>query len=76
MAASGFRDTSRLAACDVTMMLDILVTNRPAILDGLGRYRAELDALTALLENGNVDGLAAFLQAAKARRSLPLWARK
>jgi prephenate dehydrogenase len=76
MAASGFRDTSRLAASDVTMMLDILVTNRPAILDGLGRYRAELDALTALLENGNVDGLAAFLQAAKARRSLPLWARK
>jgi len=76
MAASGFRDTSRLAASDVTMMLDILLTNRPAILDGLSRYRTELDSLTALLESRNADGLRDFLQAARARRSLPLWARK
>ena len=31
LAASGFRDTSRLAASQVDMMLDILLTNRDAI---------------------------------------------
>jgi prephenate dehydrogenase len=36
VAASGFRDTSRLAASDVTMMLDILLTNRGAVLEALG----------------------------------------
>lgn len=76
MAASGFRDTSRLAASDVTMMLDILMTNRPAILASLSRYGRELGDLTALLQAGDADGLRAYLTAAKTRRSLPLWARK
>jgi prephenate dehydrogenase len=68
MAASGFRDTSRLAASDVTMMTDILLTNRRAILEALGRYEAELGALTGLLESGDADALAAFLAAAAQRR--------
>jgi prephenate dehydrogenase len=39
LAASGFRDTARLAASDVDMMLDILMTNR-ANLAGLARQTA------------------------------------
>jgi prephenate dehydrogenase len=35
LAASGFRDTSRLSASDVDMMLDTLLTNRSAVLDWL-----------------------------------------
>ena len=35
LAASGFRDTTRVAASDVDMMLDILLTNREAVLDWL-----------------------------------------
>ena len=71
MAASGFRDTSRLAASDVTMMTDILLTNRRSIIEALDRFQAELQCLTALLETGDQDALAAFLSAAaKRRRSL------
>jgi prephenate dehydrogenase len=68
MAASGFRDTSRLAASDVTMMTDILLTNKAAIADSLKRYRAELDALLALLESGDSEALATFLSTAAQRR--------
>jgi prephenate dehydrogenase len=71
MAASGFRDTSRLAASDVTMMLDILLTNRTAILQALGRYQAETEALVALLQSGEAAPLRSFLtQAFQRRRGL------
>jgi len=69
MAASGFRDTSRLAASDVTMMVDILLTNRPALLDALGRYRMELDALAALIDAGEPEALRTLLAPAQARRA-------
>jgi prephenate dehydrogenase len=71
MAASGFRDTSRLAASDVTMMTDILLTNRRAIARALERYQAELSNLLVLLESGDAEALAAFLgEAAWRRRGL------
>jgi prephenate dehydrogenase len=76
MAASGFRDTSRLAASDVRMMLDILLTNRTEVLAALERYQAELETLTGLLEAGEAEALKAYLGAARERRSLPLWAKK
>jgi len=57
LAASGFRDTSRLAASDVTMMHDILVTNREHIGEMLQRYCRHLDRLIALVENGQEDEL-------------------
>jgi prephenate dehydrogenase len=68
MAASGFRDTSRLAASDVTMMTDILLTNREAIRGALERYQAELGALLALLDGADAEALSAFLAAAAERR--------
>ena len=68
MAASGFRDTSRLAASDVTMMTDILLTNRQAIGAALARYQAELSTLIALLDSGDADKLTAFLAAPAERR--------
>jgi len=69
LAASGFRDTSRLAASDVTMMTDILLTNRTAILDALRRYRHELDTLIALMDTADPDALRAALAPAQSRRS-------
>ncbi len=69
MTASGFRDTTRLAASDLTMMIDILLTNRAAILDALTRYRAELDALTALIASADPDSLRAALAPAQSKRS-------
>lgn len=69
LAAGGFRDTSRVAAGDVRMMLDILATNREPILATLHRAQAELARLTAYLEQGDLDELAAALEAARRCRT-------
>lgn len=69
VAASGFRDTSRLAASDVTMMLDILLTNREAVLAMVETFQSRLRDLAERLEVGDEAGLRALLEAARARRS-------
>jgi prephenate dehydrogenase len=61
VAAGGYRDTSRLAASDVTMMLDILLTNRAAVLDALSAWRSQLRDLADLIESADEDGLRAAL---------------
>lgn len=68
LAASGFRDTSRLAAGDITMMLDILMTNREPILETVRRAQHELGALAELLEQGDMARLEAALREARNRR--------
>jgi prephenate dehydrogenase len=52
LAASGFRDTARLAASDVDMMLDILLTNR-SIVASLARQTAGWLSDLALALDGN-----------------------
>ncbi len=68
IAASGFRDTSRLAASDVTMMLDILLTNREAILEALSTCRSQLGHLARLIESGDEGSLRTLLTAIRDRR--------
>ena len=69
LAASGFRDTSRLAASDLAMMTDILLTNRNQILEALALYRGELEALEAAIRHGDAEGVRAALAPAQAQRS-------
>ncbi len=70
VAAGGFRDTTRVAASDVTMLLDILLTNREAVLTALARYRRALDDLADRLIEGDELGLRRRLEAiAEARRA-------
>jgi hypothetical protein len=69
VAASGFRDTSRLAGSDLTMMLDILLTNREAVAKALAGYRAELERLACLVDQGEAEALRAALEPARAKRS-------
>ncbi len=57
LLASGFHDTSRLAASDVTMMVDILMTNRGPILEELEELEGELDRLRADLAGQREDRL-------------------
>ncbi len=68
VAASGFRDTTRVASSDVKMMLDILLTNRAAVLDMLARYLEELNTLRSLLEEDNEGELRLYLASIKALR--------
>ena len=49
VAASGFSDTSRLAASDINMMVDILLTNRKAILNSVNMFKNQLDKLEHLI---------------------------
>jgi prephenate dehydrogenase len=68
VAASGFRDTTRIAGSDVNMMLDILMTNRDAVLNSVRDFQFTLDQFTAMLERNDEAGLRAYLDlAAKAR---------
>jgi prephenate dehydrogenase len=69
LAAGGFRDTSRVAASDTRMFLDILMTNRPAVLAQLDAYIGHLTGLRTCLENDDEAGLAAKLAASQAARS-------
>jgi len=69
LAASGFRDTSRVAASDVDMMLDVLLTNRTVVLDWLDAYASQLAALRAALDSHDETSLRAQLAKAQARRA-------
>lgn len=70
VAASGFRDTTRIAASDVNMMLDILLTNADAVLNSIRDFQFTLDQFTALLERRDEAGLKTFLEgAASVRRT-------
>ncbi|MGQ9682710.1 MAG: prephenate dehydrogenase [Anaerolineae bacterium] len=69
LVASGFRDTSRLAASDVRMMLDVLMTNVEAIGEAMDRFREHLEEMEHLLKEGDEAALRRILEAAAIRRS-------
>ncbi len=61
LAAGGFRDTSRVAASDTRMFMDILMTNREAVLAQLDTLDSQLDELRGLLADNNETALRAKL---------------
>ncbi len=61
LAAGGFRDTSRVAASDTRMFMDILMTNRDAVLAQLDTLDDQLHDLRALLADGSEADLRAKL---------------
>lgn len=68
IVAGGFRDTTRVAGSDVTMMTDILLTNRDEILKALHVYRAKLRDLTRLVEAGDEEEMRAVLGSVREKR--------
>lgn len=68
IVAGGFRDTSRVAASDVTMMVDILLTNRDEVVKALRVYQEQLHRLAQLVETGGEDELQAALSAIRRER--------
>jgi prephenate dehydrogenase len=69
LASSGFRDTSRLAGSDLTMMTDILFANREAVLAALDAYAGQVAQLRALLDSGDEAALRALLDLARSVRT-------
>jgi len=74
VAASGFRDSSRVAASDVKMLSDILITNQSAVLEAVDAFIAQLTTLRAMLAGGEEEMLIERLNAiARARQN---WRKK
>jgi prephenate dehydrogenase len=68
IVAGGYRDTSRVAGSDVTMMLDILLTNREEVLGAVRVYQAQLASLARSLEAADEDRLRDSLSAIRQKR--------
>jgi prephenate dehydrogenase len=68
IVAGGFRDTSRVAGSDVTMMLDILMTNQEEVLKAVATCQAQLDLLAHLVGNGDEEALGDALSAIRETR--------
>ena len=68
LAAGGFRDTSRLAGSDVTMMGDILSTNTQAVATLLAQFRMQLAMLETMLIAGDDRRLNESLQPIRTAR--------
>jgi cyclohexadieny/prephenate dehydrogenase len=56
-SAGGFRDFTRIAASDPTMWRDVFLTNKDAVLDVLGRFTEDLQALSRAIRWGEGDKL-------------------
>lgn len=63
VAASGFRDASRLAGSNPTMMGDIVATNREAIGHLLRAYRDQLTMVLGWLDSADNRALSSWMQA-------------
>ncbi|HLY27755.1 MAG TPA: prephenate dehydrogenase, partial [Aggregatilineales bacterium] len=61
LASTGFRDTSRMAGSNVTMMADTLLTNRDSVLDSLASFRKQLEQIEAALRSSDEWTLRAIL---------------
>ena len=68
-AAGGFRDFTRIAGSSPEMWRDIFLANREPLLDELDVYRAQLDRLRAMLEQGDGAALEKVFSHARAARN-------
>ena len=68
-AASGFRDTTRVAGSDPVMWRDICLANRDALLAALRQYHDDLGALAAAIEKGDGEWLCETFKRAKHTRA-------
>jgi prephenate dehydrogenase len=69
LAAGGFRDTSRVAASDTRMFLDILLTNRAAVIEQLDSFAGHVAELRALLASADEEALRAKLAVSQSKRA-------
>lgn len=65
LAGNGLRDTTRIAASDATMWVEIFQHNRDAVLHALGAYESELAAFRRALEQSDWAEIRARLERGK-----------
>jgi prephenate dehydrogenase len=62
ISSTGFQDTSRVSGTDPLMMLDILLTNKQAVLQQIAAYQERLTAVSHLIRDKNENALFQWLQ--------------
>jgi len=67
-AASGFRDTTRIASGDPILGVDMFTTNKKAVLKLIGAFKRSLANLEKLIKEGNGEKLREELEKAKTFR--------
>jgi prephenate dehydrogenase len=67
-AASGLKDTTRIASSEPHLWVDIFITNRLELLKALGRFNKRLSKIEEFLHQKNKRGLYRFLTNAKQKR--------
>ena len=68
LAATGFRDTTRIASGDPDLWTAIFLGNRESLLASLEKYEREIGKLRQALEENDAEGLKNLMQVAKMRR--------
>lgn len=71
LAASGYRDLSRLALGNPEMSRDICITNQDNIIRWIDRYIEEMNRYRGLVSEGSGELMEALIQAREARRKWP-----
>ncbi|MCA9053298.1 MAG: prephenate dehydrogenase/arogenate dehydrogenase family protein [Planctomycetaceae bacterium] len=68
-AATGFRDTTRIAAGDPAVWTPILLQNSGPLLESLGDLRSEIEKLESAIQQGDSEAVSAWLSHARQLRS-------
>jgi len=68
LAASGFRDTTRIAAGDPDLWVAILLANSDAVISSLAAFSESFGKFQAAIEKRDPDELKKLLQVAKRNR--------
>ena len=69
LAGPGFRDFTRIAASDVAVWRDILMSNREEVLKQSQRFRHSLEAMELAMKSGNVEALEDMIRSASDARA-------
>lgn len=76
LAASAFRDMTRIAASNPVMWRDICLANAPAVADTIDSFIEILSSFRAMLEDSDAEGLLSFFaDAGRWRSSMPIVAK-
>jgi len=68
IVAGGFRSTTRVAGSDVTMMTDILLTNREEVLKALDALQGQIGELAGIVDRGDEAEMRAALDFVRQKR--------
>ncbi|MBU1026921.1 MAG: prephenate dehydrogenase/arogenate dehydrogenase family protein, partial [Candidatus Margulisbacteria bacterium] len=67
-AASGFRDTTRIASGDPILGVDMFMTNKKAVLKTLSAFKKAISRLEKHIKEDDADEIEKFLEKAKGFR--------